>query len=110
MTLKEIYSLATDATFLHQCQAAALGYAHTVLAEALNPEQQVDEKRRAFAVAVIQDGCVAMSARVAYGLASLPGFSASPGDPGSQNDAAMLSAIQTVWNDLSLVSAPDHAH
>lgn len=107
MTLNQIYSLATDATFQHQAQAAALYYAHSVMSEAVNQHQQVDAKRRALAQAIIVDGCVALLPRVAYGLASLPGFSAATGDTGSANDTAINSAIQTVWNDLAGVITPD---
>jgi len=110
MTLNAMLALAKDTTFLGQVQMAAVNYAHAVLNEAINPAQQIDAKRRAFAVAVMQDGGVSMSPRIAYGLATYPGFSAVLNDQADANDPAILSVIQVAWNDLSLITAEDAPH
>lgn len=104
MTLNAIAALSADATFRGQVQAAALTFAHTVIAATPTAKNRLDEARWNLAAAILVDGGAALQSRLAWGLASLPGFSAIVNDTGSANDAAINSAIQTVWNDLALAT------
>lgn len=106
MTLNEIAALAGNATFQNQIRSAALAYAHTVIAEAPDVHNQLAEKRYELAALVLQDGCSTSSTltRMAWGIASVPGFSAVADDTGSQNDAAIASAMISSWDDLALAT------
>jgi len=102
MTLNAIAALSADPTFRAQVQASALNFAHTVIATAPTSKNLLDEARWKLAASILVDGGAALQSRLAWGLASLPGFSAIVSDVGSANDAAINSAIQTAWNDLAL--------
>jgi len=109
MTLNQAYALATDATFQQEVRMAALQYAQSVMVEPVNPLQQVDEKRRALASSVLVDGGVATLQKFVYCIAAAPGFSAVPNDAQDANDAAINSAMITLWNDIAGVVAEDLA-
>lgn len=109
MTLNAIAALAGDAVFQSQVRSAAVGYAHTVMAETPGAHYAQQSKRYALAASVLQDGGVSTLTRFVWGLASKSGFSAIPNDTGNANDAAINSAIITVWDDLALVTGADKA-
>lgn len=110
MTLLESYTLATDATFQHQVQVAALQYALVVVGEAPTAHSQVDAKRHALALSVLADGGFASLQQFTYGIASVPGFSAVASDQSGANDAAINSAIVSNWDHLAGVTAQDLAN
>ena len=104
MTLNAIAALAADSTFRSQVQAAAVNYAHTVIASAPTPNNLLDEARWNLAAAVLTDGGASLQSRFAWALASYPGFTGVLTDNGDQNDGAIQSVIQTAWNDVALVT------
>lgn len=103
MNLNAIAALAADATFRSQVQAAAVNFAHTVIAAAPTTNNRLDEARWGLAQAVLADGGASLQSRIAWDLASVPGFTGIVNDAGDQNDAAINSAIQSAWNDIALV-------
>ena len=104
MTLNQIAALAADAVFRSQVQAAAVNYAHTVLASAPTANNLLDEARWGLAQAILADGGAALQSRVAWALAAYPGFSGVVNDTQDANDAAIASVIQVAWNDIALTT------
>jgi hypothetical protein len=107
MTLNEISALAKDATFQDQVKVAALSYASTALSAPSTQYNAADQKCWDLAVSTIVDGCTANLNRFIWGIATVPGFTAIPGDTGSANDAAINSCMITEWPAIAGVTAHD---
>lgn len=91
------YDLSTDATFLKQILVAMMNYCATVLGEAATVAGH--GKRSDLAIAVLQNPTT-YQAKFAFAAITQAGITPET-VPSTVADAAVLTAVQAVWNAMA---------
>ena len=100
-TLTELLTLAGDATFRGKIRMAALNAGLAVMGETSSGKGLVDQKRGAFAAAVLADGCSAKLDAVAYAAAAYGTLT------GSSTDGDIQFVVNSIFSDLATVNGAD---
>lgn len=106
MAYIDLNVLALDATFRSRLQPAMCAAANNIAAEVASAHNRVDEKRHTLAAAVLIDGGVAKLTAFAFGAVSVNPTWTTAAPP---SDAAIDTALASIWNNLAGVSAADKA-
>lgn len=107
MALIDQANLAADATFQSQVRMAILRFAGTAIRQAKTANSRADDKVYALATAVIADGGQSEVARFAYAIAAAPAFVFTVGTPPTATDAAVNTAVSSLWSTVAGVTTFD---